>query len=283
MQRVCTPGNYRNKFLMVNIIIIKNNIYYNYNYNTVMRKNNKNITKRPRYKNRRRILRGGNIDNDADQLLANLNGLDHRSIVDFLEKLKTDPEFRNGVKEIEFKERSSQFDTTLKSTCNYTKSLDTFVYEMITTVVNRLRNEPAPPSTTETSEEPKQKLTPDTISGLLPENVELDALLNNLMERYAKAKVGPCLSVEGQKAIISQRAPVDPNIRRQPFPLRKGGSRRKNKKSKRMRRKQRGGLLFLLGLLGVGIVMLVYVKYKEWRREKNDVVIFIKKGDSDFK
>jgi hypothetical protein len=244
----------------------------------------KNITKRRRYKNRRRILRGGNIDDGADQLIKSLSGLDHSSIVDFLEKLKTDPEFINGVKEIGFKERSRQFDMTLKSTCNYTKSLDNFVDEMITTAVNRLRNEPAPPSTTETSEEPKQKLTPDTIRGLLPENVDLDDLLNNLMERYAKAKVGPCLSVEGQKAIISQRDPVDPNSRRQRFPLRNGGSRRKNKKSKRMRRKQRGGsFLILLGLLGVGIVMLVYVKYKEWRREKNDEVTFIKKDDSAFK
>ena len=213
----------------------------------------KNITKRRRYKNRRRILRGGNIDNAADQLIKSLSGLDHGSIVEFLEKLKTDPEFINGVKEIEFKERSSQFDqfdTTLKSTCNYTKSLDNFVDEMITTAVNRL-NEPAPPSTTETSEEPKQTLTPDTIRELLPKNVNLDALLNKLMEIYAEARFGPCLSVEGQKATLLQRVSVDPNSRKQLFPLRRGGSRRKNKKSKRMRRrKQRGGdFLIFLGIL----------------------------------
>lgn len=244
----------------------------------------KNITKRRRYKNRRRILRGGNIDNDVDQLIKSLSGLDHRSIVDFLEKLKTDPDFRNGVKEIGDKERSSQFDTTLKSTCHYTKSFDNFVDDMIATAVNRLRNEP----TSETSEEPKQKLTPETITGLIPQGADLDALLNNLIERYAKAKVGPCLSVEGTAATFNRRVPYNINSRRQPFPLRgplqpSGGSRRKNKKSKRMRRKQRGGLLFLLGLLGVGIVMLVYVKYKEWRREKNDEVTFIKKDDPDFK
>ena len=232
----------------------------------------KNITKRRRYKNRRRILRGGNIDNDADQLIESLRGYDHNSMIKILENIKDSPTFRTALET-----QNSEFET-IKSTCNYTDSFANFVDEMITTAVNTLRNEP-----TQTSEELKQKLTPDTISGLLPENVDLDALLNNLMERYAKAKVGPCLSVEGRKATLWHRASVDPNSRKQRFPLRKGGSRRKNKKSKRTRRTHRGGGLEFLGaLVVVGVVMVLWVKYKEWRREKNDEVTFIIKGDRDF-
>ena len=232
----------------------------------------KNITKRRRYKNRRRILRGGTIDDDdADQLLANLNGLDRRSIVDFLENIKNDTTFRNAIKE-----RSIQFEK-LKNTCKYMESLDNFVDEMIITAIKTLRDNPYNPIT---SEESKQELTLDNMSGLLPEGADLDALLNNLMNKYAAARIGPCLSVEGTAARFSQRALVDSNERKQKFTIRgplpvqpRGGSRRKNKKSKRMRRrKQRGGdFLIFLGILGLGIVILVYVKYAD-RRKKNDEV-----------
>jgi hypothetical protein len=216
----------------------------------------KNITKRRRYKNRRSILRGGNIDDDADQLIESLRGYDHNSIVKFLENIKDNSEFINALKE-----KSSQFET-LRSTCNYTQSFDKFVDEMIRTAVSALRNEST------TSEESKQNLTSDAISGLLPENTNLDALLKKLMEKYAAARDN-CLSVEGSKAKLSQKPDNNPNTMRQKYQLRRGpllrpqgngGSRRKNKKSKRMRRKQRGGLEpVLIALIATGAVIVIIV------------------------
>lgn len=172
------------------------------------------------------------------------------------------------------------------------ESLDNFVDEMINTAVKKLRDEPAPPSPNEpgqTSEEPKQNLTPETISGLIPQGADLEGLINNFMEKYAAAKTGPCLSVEGQKAIFSQRPTVKTNtmgqqknlIRTRPafdftqrrpiYNLPKGGSRRKNKKSKRTRRKQRGGEIFLaIGIaLAVGLIFLMVMAIAQKAKEIN--------------
>jgi hypothetical protein len=231
-----------------------------------MRKN-KNITKRRRYKNRRRIIRGGTIDDDANELINSLSGYDYNSMADFLEKMKDDPQLKNALEK-----RSSQQFESVKSTCKYMETLDTFVVEMITTAVDTLRKAP--------SEKPKKQLTTESMSGLLPENANLDELINKFMEKYAEARKVPCLLAEGKQMTLSQRPQNKPNSRGQGFALRKaplasqrgpiyasgvgprmvGGSRRKNKKSKRTRRKQRGGDVFLIvALVVVAIVACCYI------------------------
>jgi hypothetical protein len=247
-----------------------------------MRKN-KNITKRRRYKNRRRIIRGGTIDDDADQLINSLSGYDNDSMAVFLEKMKDDPQLKNALEK-----RSGQFEM-LKSTCEYTKELDNFVNEMITTAVKKLRNAPTPPSTTETtqtSEEPKKQLTTESISGLIPQGADLEGLINKFMEKYAAARTGPCVYVEGKQITLSPRKLIKVNSREQQHTLRQvpqydptkrgiiysrgvgakqygvGGSRRKNKKSKRTRRKQRGGDPFLIAALVVVAILVCCYIYK---------------------
>lgn len=256
-----------------------------------MRKN-KNITKRRRYKNRRRIIRGGTIDDDADQLINSLSGYDNNSMADFLEKMKDDPQLKNALKE-----RSSQFEM-VRSTCKYMETFDKFVDEMIITAVNTLRNAPTPPST-QTSEEPKKQLTSESMSGLLPENANLDELINKFMEKYAAARTGQCLSAEGKQMTLSQRPQINQNSRGQGIALRKapppqrtisyargvgptrgvGGSRRKNKKSKRTRRKQRGGEFFLImGIVVVGLIICVVMgNLIKKTMDENDPVLQAKK------
>lgn len=227
----------------------------------------KPITKRRPYKNRRRIIRGGgNIDDDAKQLIDNLKGLDRRSIITFLESIKTNPKFTE-----ELKKRNEQFYDKLKSTCNYIKSFENFVQEMITTTINTLRNEQNERGRglTQTSA-PPPKITEDTIRGLLPENANLEALFNNFMDKYIAAKTGPCLSVDGTQMKrsepgISKREIGNEYSRRlreqnkqKLQKLQKGGTRRKNKKSKRMRRNQRGGeFIIILGVIAAVAILAV--------------------------
>ena len=222
----------------------------------------KHITKRRPYKNRRRIIRGGgNIDDDAKQLIDNLKGLDRRSIITFLESIKTNDKFTE-----ELKKRNGQFNDKYKSTCKYMKTFENFVQEMITTTINTLRNEQNERGRgpTQTSAPPPE-ITEDTIRGLLPANPNLEALLDHFMDKYIAAENSPCLSVDGTQMKLSERGMSALDRRRlysqqlkEKERLKHGGTRRKNKKSKRMRRNQRGGeFIIILGVIAVVAVLAV--------------------------
>ena len=186
----------------------------------------KNITKRRRYKNRRRIIRGGTIDEAVRNLLKSLNTYEYKSIADLLETYRDDPKFQD-----ECIRRGDRFGSILKSDCNYTKSFANFVNEMLTTAINTLR--------TTVDDQSKPKLTPEAIDGLYKDmtKVTIFELLDLLMKKYISAKDGPCLSVIGTQSILHSRKG-------------RGGS----KKSRRLRRKQRGGEVLTI-LMGVGFVI----------------------------
>jgi len=238
----------------------------------------KPITKRRPYKNRRRIIRGGgNIDDDAKQLIDNLKGLDRRSIITFLESIKTNRKFTE-----ELKKRNGQFYDKYKSTCVYMKTFENFVGEMITTTINTLRNEEQRTGPTQTSAPPPE-ITEDTIRGLLPENANLDELLDHFMDKYIAAENSPCLSVDGTQKKLSEREISKREIgieysrrlrelnKQKLQNQRPGGTRRKNKKSKRMRRNQRGGeFIIILGVIAAVAILAVigYAAYNEIKSQR---------------
>ena len=205
----------------------------------------KNITKRRRYKNRRRIIRGGTIDEVVKNLLNSLNTYEYKSIAELLETYKDDPKFQDACKQ----RGQEWFGSILESDCNYTKSFVNFVNEMLTTAINTLR--------TTVDDQSKPKLTPDAINGLYKDipKPTIRQLLDLLMQKYISAKDGPCLSVFGTRAIVHSRG---------------GGS----KKSRRLRRKQRGGEVFTI-IVGVGFVItftyfIMKLMIATWPRSRRD-------------
>jgi hypothetical protein len=209
----------------------------------------KNITKRRRYKNRRRIIRGGTIDDDVKQLLKSLENYDHNSIADFLESYKGHPNFQAACKKIG--DRFDNIDNMVKnkSECNYTKSFENFVKEMLTTTIKTLRDS--------ADKQQKPKLTPDAIDGLYQgmDDANIEMLIDSLMQQYIKAKGGPCLSVVGQ-ATTTHVITSKPSLLK--IPLRKvGGSIRK--KSRRLRRKQRGGDVISMIIGAAFVLTMMYV------------------------
>jgi len=207
----------------------------------------KNITKRRRYKNRRRIIRGGTIDDDVKQLLKSLENYDHNSIADFLESYKGDPNFQAECKKI------GRFDNIIKnkSECNYTKSFENFVNEMLTTTIKTLRDSAV-------KQQQKPKLTPDAIDGLYQgmDDANIEMLIDSLMRQYTLAKGGPCLSVVGQAITTHGRTSKPSSLLK--IPLRIGGGSIR-KKSRRLRRKQRGGDVISMIIGAAFVLTMMYV------------------------
>ena len=239
----------------------------------------KNITKRrrPVYRHRRRrIIRGGNIDDYANELINSLNTYDHNSIADLLETLNGDDNFKAEV--IKYNPRFN--DTIKQSTCHYMETFDRFVNETLITAIEALRSRPTTPhETTPTSNEDDEtkppKLTLDIVNQLCQgkDLNALNALIGALLNKYLLAQDNPCLSMNGTSATLHAR-PQQQQQRLTNYPLRGsleqqrlrslqaqgGGSRRRknNRRNRRTRRTQRGGEL-VLTLIVVGFSALILV------------------------
>lgn len=207
--------------------------------------------RKPITKRRRRIIRGGDIDNDVNELINNLNNYDPNSIADLLEELKGNDEFKKKLIE-----KNGQFAGKL-STCKYMETFDKFVNEMLITAINKLR-ETKP--TDEIGSSPKPVASFDDI-GKLYQGKNIDELIGALMNRYFLDQGRPCLQVDGNRVKLNPR-PTQQQQQKQQFSLRTGvrtgvragGSRRK-KSIRLRRRKQRGGLEPIISaLILTGIV-----------------------------
>lgn len=241
----------------------------------------KNITKRRRlvYRHRRRrIIRGGNIDDDANELINRLNTYDHNSIADLLETLNGNTDFKAEV--IKYNLRFN--DNIKRSTCHYMETFDRFVNETLITAIETLRRPTTPHETTPTSNEDDEtkppKLTLDIVNQLCQgkDLNALNGLIGALLDKYLSAQDNPCLLMKGTSATLHAR-PQQQQQRLTKYPLRGslleqqrlrslqapgGGSRRKNnrrnRRTRRTRRTQRGGEL-VLTLIVVGFSALLLV------------------------
>jgi hypothetical protein len=221
----------------------------------------KNITKRRRlvYRHRRRrIIRGGDIDNDANEIINRLSTYDHNSIADLLETIKDSPDFKAEV--IKYKPR---FDEKIKrSTCHYMETFDKFANEILITAIGTLRSRPTETTSNEDDETTPPKLTPDIVYQLY-QGKDLNALIGALLDKYLSAQDNPCLLMKGTSATLHmrfvpkpkalQRHPLRGSLEQQQQSQPRGGSRRKN--NRRTRRTQRGGIIVVIFII-IGAILL---------------------------
>ncbi len=99
----------------------------------------KYITKRKR----NRILRGGDVDTDAKNIIGMLKtNYTRQQVIDFLEAVQTSEEFKSKLKTASDNVTSSlnkELQIRTDSTCDYMKTLEKFVNELLTTSINSLK------------------------------------------------------------------------------------------------------------------------------------------------
>ena len=100
----------------------------------------KYITKRKR----NRILRGGDVDTDAKNIIGMLKtNYTRQQVIDFLEAVQTSEEFKSKLKTASDNVTSSlnkELQIRTDSTCDYMKTLEKFVNELLTTSINSLKS-----------------------------------------------------------------------------------------------------------------------------------------------
>jgi hypothetical protein len=190
----------------------------------------KYITKRKR----NRILRGGDVDTDAKNIIGMLKtNYTRQQVIDFLKAVQTSEEFKSKLKTASDNVNSSlnrEFQFNLKSTCDYMRTLEKFVNELLTTSIESLGTLQDWDITNPNPNGPPIEVSLNNYYTSYTGNKNV--LMKLFVKQYYRAINEPCLQVTGIGIT----------------PL-KGGRMRRTK-NRRLRRTQKGGEV-VTAVLGV--------------------------------
>jgi len=215
-------------------------------------KKRKYITKRLR---RKRILRGGDVDVEAENIISTLKSTYTRQqVIDFLTAVKNNTDFKTKIEEQneQVKSLKQTLQINEKSTCDYMKLFSKFVNELLTTSINELRRmQDWTVVEVQTPPQPIQDFLQSTVVG-----VDKNNLMKAFVKQYRRALTEPCLKVTG----VSFRKSGQ-------------GGRTRHNKNRRLRRTQKGGdLTAVLGVVAfIGFLcFMIAIKMVESRVNAND-------------
>ena len=216
-------------------------------------KKRKYITKRLR---RKRILRGGDVDAEAKNIISTLKSTYTRQqVIDFLTAVKNNTDFKTKIEQQneQVKSLKQTLQINEKSTCDYMKSFSKFVNELLITSIAELeRMQDWTVDEVQTPPKPIQDFLQSTGVGV--DKVDKNNLMKAFVNQYCRALTEPCLKVIGVS-------------------VGKGGRTRRNK-NRHLRRTQKGGdpLTAVLGVVAfIGFLcFMIAIKIVESRVNAND-------------
>jgi len=212
-------------------------------------KKRKYITKRLR---RKRILRGGDVDAKAENIISTLKTTYTRQqVIDFLTAVKNNTDFKTKIEQQneQVKSLKQTLQINEKSTCDYMKSFSKFVNELLTTSINELQlMQDWTVVEVQTPPQPIQNFLQSAGVGDDKNN-----LMKAFVKQYRRALTEPCLKVIGVSVGT--------------------GGRTRHNKNRRLRRTQKGGdLTAVLGVVAfIGFLcFMIAIKMVESRVNAND-------------